>query len=125
MRRLAGSKADVWNCPAHLVDQLAELRISVMEAAGSRSVRTTIQVPVAVGLTGGEAERMARAAGSALGWMGDLDRIGIIGTVDHAVDRISYFRAQGADGIICEVPEAPMGPALIEALTAMVQSTDS
>lgn len=124
MRRLAGEKADFWNCPAHLVDQVANLRATVEAAAGARVVRTTIQVPVAVGISESDAALMADAAAAALSWMGDLNRIGIIGTVDHAKERIGYFREQGADGIICEVPEAPMGPALIEALTEMVQSAE-
>jgi alkanesulfonate monooxygenase SsuD/methylene tetrahydromethanopterin reductase-like flavin-dependent oxidoreductase (luciferase family) len=119
MRSVAGAKADVWNCPAGLLPDLKEARSVVMEAAGGRRVRTTLQIPVAVGRDRSEADAARELAKTQLAWMGDVEEVGILGTVDEAVERVERYRALGADGFTAALPGTRMRPELIEAYGAL------
>ena len=116
MSVVAGRRADVWNCPARYLPRLDEVRERVMEAADGREVATTIQVPVAVGRTEEEA-RMARdvAKGPSLAWMGDIEDIGVFGTVDEATEQVKRYAERGVDGLIAGLPGSPARPGFIEA----------
>jgi alkanesulfonate monooxygenase SsuD/methylene tetrahydromethanopterin reductase-like flavin-dependent oxidoreductase (luciferase family) len=115
MRAIAGAKADVWNCPARLLPDLESARAVVMEAAAGRRVRTTLQIPVAVGRDRAEADAARDLAATNLAWMGDLSDIGISGTIDEAEEQVRRYQALGADGLTAVLPGSRMRPALIEA----------
>ncbi len=115
MRAIAGAKADVWNCPASLLPQLESARSVVMEAAAGRPVRTTVQIPVAVGRDQAEADVARELASTNLAWMGDLSLIGISGTIDEAAKQVERYRDMGVDGFTALLPGSRMRPALIEA----------
>ena len=119
MRRFTGERADAWNCPASLLPTLAESRAVVLEAAGDRPVRTTLQIPAAVGRDRAEADAAREVAAVHLAWMGDLDGYGLVGTVDEAAERVHAYRRQGADGFSCVVPGSPQRPDFIAALGAL------
>jgi alkanesulfonate monooxygenase SsuD/methylene tetrahydromethanopterin reductase-like flavin-dependent oxidoreductase (luciferase family) len=119
MIRLAGELADVWNCPSGLLPELPRLRAIFLEAAAGRPVRTTIQVPVAVGRTREEADAALAVGKSHLAWMGDLERVGIFGTIDEASERVARYRAQGVDGFVCFLPGSRRRPDFIGALSAL------
>ncbi len=104
MLAATGRLGDVWNCPAGLIDGMEDARRAVDEAADGRTVRTTIQVPVAVGRTDEELAAAAAAGEASLGWMGDWKRIGITGTVDEAAAKVEAYRNRGVDGFIGVVP---------------------
>lgn len=55
MLDLVGRKADVWNCPSGLIPRLKEARERVLNTAAGRPIRTTLQIPVAVGRSTEEA----------------------------------------------------------------------
>ncbi len=116
MRRFTGRHADVWNCPAHLLPRLAEARQVVMEAAADRPVRTTLQIPVAVGRTREEADAALEVGKVQMSWMGDVAAVGLVGTVDEAAERVRAYRDQGADGFICVLPGSSRRPDFIAAL---------
>jgi len=115
MRAIAGAKADVWNCPARLLPDLEAAREVVLEAAAGRPVRTTLQIPVAVGRDRAEADAAAELAASNLAWMGGLGDVGISGTIDEAVEQVERYRMRGADGLTAVLPGSRMRPDLIEA----------
>ncbi len=116
MRRFAGRRADAWNCPARLLPTLAEARAVVMEAAGGRQVRTTLQIPAAVGRTPEEAEAALEVGRAHLAWMGDIEKVGLVGTVEQAAARAAEYAALGADGFVCVVPGSRRRPDFIAAL---------
>lgn len=104
MLEAVGRMADEWNCPAGLLARLEEPQRRVRTAAGGRTVRTSIQVPVAVGRNDEEATA-ARATGAVhLAWMGDLEEVGIVGSLDEAAERVEAYRARGVSRIIATVP---------------------
>lgn len=113
MMALTGRRADAWNCPAGALGRLDEARATVQEAAGGRAVRTSIQVPVAVGRDAAEAEA-AREAGRRQ--LTHLDEHGIVGTVDEAVVQVAAYRDRGVDEFICLLPTARTRPDYIAAL---------
>jgi alkanesulfonate monooxygenase SsuD/methylene tetrahydromethanopterin reductase-like flavin-dependent oxidoreductase (luciferase family) len=115
MRQVTGRKADVWNCPAGLLGDVRGAREVVMEAAAGREVRTTIQVPVAVGRTRAEAEAALELARNQLAWMGDAAEVGIAGTLDEAEAKVSWYQDQGADGLTAVLPGSRQRPDFIEA----------
>lgn len=115
MRRLTGRKADTWNCPAQLVPGLEAGRAVVDQAAGDRTVRTTVQVPVAVGRDRTEADAAAALGVVHMAWMGDLETIGITGTIDEAATQVAEYRDRGADGVIGVVPGSRQRPDFIAA----------
>jgi alkanesulfonate monooxygenase SsuD/methylene tetrahydromethanopterin reductase-like flavin-dependent oxidoreductase (luciferase family) len=115
MRAIAGTKADVWNCPAGLLPELESARSVVMEAAAGRPVRTTLQIPVAVGRDRAEADAARDLATTSLTWMGELDEVGLLGTIDEAAERVERYRDLGVDGFTAALPGSRMRPALIEA----------
>jgi len=116
MRRFAGERADVWNCPASLLPIIGEARAVVMEATGGRTVRTTVQIPAAVGRDRAEADAAREVGAAQLAWMGDLDAHGLVGTIDEAAERVATYREQGVDGFICVLPGSPRRPDFIAAL---------
>lgn len=116
MRRFTGERADAWNCPSSLLPTLAAARSVVMEAAGSQQVRTTVQIPAAVGRNRAEADSARQVAASHLAWMGDLDEYGLVGTVDEAAGKVAEYREQGVNGFICVLPGSPQRPDFIAAL---------
>jgi alkanesulfonate monooxygenase SsuD/methylene tetrahydromethanopterin reductase-like flavin-dependent oxidoreductase (luciferase family) len=115
MRGVTGRKADVWNCPAGLLGDVAGARRVVMEAADGRPVRTTLQVPVAVGRTREEADAALELAHTQLAWMGETSEVGIVGTVDEAIGKVEHYRSQGADGFTAILPGSRRRPDFIEA----------
>lgn len=121
MLEAAGRMADEWNCPAGLLGRLEEHQARVREAAGGRIVRTSIQVPVAVGRDAEEAAA-ARATGALhLAWMGDLDEVGIVGTLDEAAARVEAYRARGVTRLIATVPGSRRRADFIAAYGALAQ----
>ena len=116
MMRLAGERADAWNCPAGLLGRLPEARARVMAAAGDRAVRTTVQIPAAVGRTDEEAAAALEVGRLQLGWMGDLEAVGLVGTVARAAEKVAAYREQGVDGFICVLPGSRRRPDFIAAL---------
>jgi alkanesulfonate monooxygenase SsuD/methylene tetrahydromethanopterin reductase-like flavin-dependent oxidoreductase (luciferase family) len=121
MLAATGRFADVWNCPAGLLPRLEEKREIIDAAAAGRSVRTTIQVPVAVGRTSDEAESAHQIGTSHLAWMGDLDAVGITGTIDEAVEKVQRYRERGVDGLVGVVPGSRMRPEFIAAYGALAR----
>lgn len=119
MRRLTGQRADTWNCPASLLPGFDEALATVRDAAAGRRVRTTIQVPVAVGRTAAEAAAAMTLAEDHLAWMGDVAAVGITGTVDAAVEQVAAYRARGVDGFIAVVPGSRQRPDFIAAYGAV------
>ncbi len=115
MLEATGRFADVWNCPARLLDRLEEPQGVVLAAANGRPVRTTIQVPVAVGRTAEEAAAARQVGSTHLAWMGDLDQIGIVGTVDEAEERVRAYADRGVSGLMAVVPGSRMRPDFIAA----------
>ena len=115
MRELTGRKADTWNCPAGLIPDLEDARRVVDEAAAGRFVRTTLQVPVAVGRTREEADAALAVGRVHMAWMGDLDAIGITGTLDEAAAAVASYRDRGVQGIIGVVPGSRQRPDFIAA----------
>lgn len=121
MLEAAGRMADEWNCPAGLLAGLEEPQARVRKAAGDRTVRTSIQVPVAVGRDAEEAAA-ARATGAAqLAWMGDLDEIGIVGTLEEAAERVEAYRARGVTRLIATLPGSRRRADFIAAYGALAQ----
>jgi alkanesulfonate monooxygenase SsuD/methylene tetrahydromethanopterin reductase-like flavin-dependent oxidoreductase (luciferase family) len=115
MLDLVGRQADVWNCPARLIPQLDEARDRVHAAADGRGVRTTLQIPVAVGRTPEEAAA-AREVGSVhMAWMGDIDEVGVTGTIDEAEEKVSLLTRRGVDGLIAVLPGTRRRPDFIAA----------
>ncbi len=125
MRRFTGERADAWNCPAGLLPDFAAARAVVMEGAAGRPVRTTLQIPVAVGRDREEADAAREVAATHLSWMGDVDRYGLVGTIDDAVTRVEEYRSLGADGFICVVPGSPRRPDFIAALGELAAAVRS
>lgn len=115
MLAAAGRLADVWNCPASLLPKMEEPQAAVHAAAGDRSVRTTIQVPVAMGRSAEEAAAARQMGSGHLAWMGDLDEVGVVGTLDEAEARVHAYAARGVSGLIAVVPGSRMRPQFIEA----------
>jgi alkanesulfonate monooxygenase SsuD/methylene tetrahydromethanopterin reductase-like flavin-dependent oxidoreductase (luciferase family) len=115
MRRVTGSKADVWNCPAALIPDLDVAKRVVDEAAGERRVRTTLQIPVAVGRNREEADAALAVGKMHMAWMGDVAAIGVIGTLDEAESTVRGYQARGVDGIIGVVPGSRRRPDFIAA----------
>lgn len=115
MLELVGRQADVWNCPARLIPRLDESRRRVLDAAGGRAVRTTLQVPVAVGRSAEEAAA-ARAVGAVhMSWMGDIDEVGVTGTIDEAEEKVRGLAERGVDGLIAVLPGTRSRPDFITA----------
>ena len=103
------------NCPGSLLPELETARAVVQEAAAGRTVRTTMQVPVAVGRTAEEAAGALEVARASLGWTGDLESIGLVGTPYEAVAAVERYLERGADGFIALLPSGRARPAYIEA----------
>ncbi len=122
MRALTGRKADAWNCPAGLIPELDDARATVIEAAAGRSVRTTLQIPAAVGRSETEAQAALDVGRMHLAWMGDVAAIGLTGTVNQAAERVAEYQAQGVDGFICAVPGTRMRPDFIAALGELAEA---
>lgn len=115
MLDLAGRKADVWNCPARLIPDLESARDRVMAAADGRPVRTTLQIPVAVGRDAAEAEAAAAIGTAHMAWMGDVESIGVLGTVDEAADQVAALAERGVDGLVAVLPGTARRSSFIEA----------
>ncbi|MDJ0959965.1 MAG: LLM class flavin-dependent oxidoreductase [Acidimicrobiia bacterium] len=115
MRRVTGAKADVWNCPAGLIPDLDAAKQVVDDAAGDRKVRTTLQIPVAVGRNREEADAALAVGRMHMAWMGDIESIGIVGTLDEAADIVAGYRARGVDGLIGVLPGSRQRPDFIAA----------
>lgn len=122
MLELVGRRADAWNVPAALLPDFAQQLARVREAAGDRPVRVTIQVPAAVGRDEPEAAAARQLAAAHLGWMGDPAKVGLMGTVDEARERVDAYRAAGVDGFICVLPGSRLRPDLIAALGELVRA---
>lgn len=121
MLAATGRLADVWNCPAGLLPRLEEPQSIVRDAAGDRPVRTTIQVPVAVGRTPEEAAAARQVAAGHLAWMGDLDEVGIVGTLDEAEARVARYADRGVSGLVGVLPGSRMRPDFIAAYGALAE----
>jgi len=119
MLEIAGRFADEWNCPASWLPKLEEPQAAVAAAARSRKVRTSVQVPVAVGRTVEEADAASEVAATHLAWMGDLDEVGIVGTLDEAVGRIQAYADRGVSRFLAAVPGSRMRPDFIAAYGAL------
>ena len=115
MRRIVGAKADVWNCPVGLISDLEAARAVVDEAAAQRHVRTTLQLPIAVGRTPAEAEAALAVGKVHMSWMGDIENHGIVGTIDQAADKVAEYRDRGVDGLVGVLPGSRQRPDFIEA----------
>ncbi len=117
MREITGRKAEVWNCPASRIPDLEEARAVVTAAAADagRTVRTTLQIPVAVGRTEDEAAAALDVARIHMAWMGDIEAIGVIGTVDTAAEQVAALAARQVDGLIAVIPGSRRRPDFIEA----------
>ena len=115
MLDLVGRKADVWNCPSGLIPRLEQARERVMEAADGRPIRTTLEIPVAVGRTPEEAEAALEVGRVHMAWMGDIDEVGITGTIDEATEKVAAYAERGVDGIIGVLPGSQQRPEFIEA----------
>jgi alkanesulfonate monooxygenase SsuD/methylene tetrahydromethanopterin reductase-like flavin-dependent oxidoreductase (luciferase family) len=115
MRKLTGARADVWNCPAGLIPTLEAAKALVDAAAGDRRVRTTLQIPIAVGRTREEADAAVELSRSHMAWMGDIEAIGIIGTLDEAASRVAEYRDRGVDGFMGVLPGSRRRPDFIAA----------
>lgn len=115
MLDLVGRHADTWNCPYRAIPRLAELRERVQTAAAGRRVRTTLQVPVAVGRSREEADHALELGRVHQAWMGDITESGIIGTLDEASAKVEEYAARGVDGFVAAVPGSRARPELIEA----------
>jgi alkanesulfonate monooxygenase SsuD/methylene tetrahydromethanopterin reductase-like flavin-dependent oxidoreductase (luciferase family) len=121
MLAVTGRLADVWNCPAGTLPRLEEARAIVDEAAGGRSVRTSIQVAVAVGRNDAEAAEAMSLAEVQLAWMGDVATTGIVGTVPEAVRRVEEYRNRGVDEIVGIAPYARRRPDFIRAYAEVAE----
>lgn len=121
MLEAAGRLADEWNCPAGLLPRLEETRSRVRAAAGDRYVRTSIQVPVAVGRDADEAATALATGASHLAWMGNIEDVGIVGTLDAAAERVAAYRARGVDRVIAVVPGSRRRPDFIAAYGALAR----
>lgn len=115
MLDLVGRKADVWNCPSGHIPHLEEARERVLSAAAGRPVRTTLQIPVAVGRTAEEAAAALEVGKVHMAWMGDIDDVGITGTIDEAAEQVAAYAARGVDGLIAVVPGSRRRPEFIAA----------
>lgn len=115
MRKVTGERADTWNCPAGLIPELESAQRVVADAAGDRRVRTTLQIPVAVGRTREEADAAVELGRVHMAWMGDLDTIGITGTLDEAEEKVRAYAGRGVDGFIALVPGSRARPEYIAA----------
>ena len=115
MLDLAGRKADVWNCPSGLIPRLGWARDRVLNAAGGRSIRTTLQIPVAVGRSADEAAEALAVGGVHMAWMGDIEEVGITGTIDEAEAQVAGYAERGVDGVIAVVPGSRQRSGFVEA----------
>ena len=117
MREITGRKADTWNCPASRIPGLEETRAVVDAAAADagRSLRTTLQIPVAVGRTDEEAAAALEVARIHMAWMGDIEAIGVIGTIDAAAEQVAALAERQVDGLIAVIPGSRRRPEFIEA----------
>ncbi len=115
MLDLVGRKADVWNCPSGLIPSLDEARERVLTAAGGRPLRTTLQIPVAVGRTPEEAATALEVGWIHTAWMGDIEEVGITGSINEAADQVEAYTAKGVDGLIGVLPGSRHRPSFIEA----------
>lgn len=115
MLDLVGRKADVWNCPSGHIPRLEEAQEIVLSAAAGRPVRTTLQIPVAVGRTTDEAAAALEIGRVHMAWMGDLDEVGVIGRIDEAAEQVAAYAERGVDGLIAVVPGSRRRPEFIEA----------
>ena len=50
-----------------------------------------------------------------MAWMGDVEAIGVIGTVDEAEAIVRHYQARGVDGIMGVVPGSRQRPDFIAA----------
>ena len=115
MLDLVGRKADVWNCPSGLIPRLEDAHERVLNAAAGRPIRTTLQIPVAVGRSTEEAAAALEIGRVHMAWMGDIDEVGITGTIDEAVETVAAYRKRGVDGIIGVLPGSRRRPEFIKA----------
>ncbi len=115
MLDLVGRKADVWNCPARLIPKVEEARERIDAAADGREVRTTLQIPVAVGRDADEARLAAEVGSVHMAWMGDFAEIGVTGTIDEAEEQVEALRSRGVDGLIAVLPGTAKRADFIEA----------
>ena len=115
MLDLVGRKADVWNCPSGLIPGLVRARERVLAAADGRVVRTTVQIPIAVGRTAAEAAAALEVGETHMAWMGDVEAVGITGTIDEAAEEVAAYAERGVDGLIGVLPGSRMRPSFIEA----------
>jgi alkanesulfonate monooxygenase SsuD/methylene tetrahydromethanopterin reductase-like flavin-dependent oxidoreductase (luciferase family) len=115
MLDLVGRKADVWNCPSGRIPQLEEARGRVMEAAAGREVRTTLQIPIGVGRSEREAAAALEVGRVHMAWMGDVDAIGITGTVAEAEEKVAAYGEMGVDGLMAVLPGSRQRPGFVEA----------
>lgn len=122
MKGIVGRRADAWNCPAKAIPELERHRDAVMEAAEGRTVRTTLQIPAAVGTDRSAADRALAVAEDVLAWTGDVAEIGIVGTVAEAVDRCLAYRERGVDGFTCVLPRGETRRPVLEALGAVADA---
>ena len=121
MLAATGRWADEWNCPAGLLANLEVPQAVVRDAAGGRDVATSIQVPVAVGRTAEEAAAARATAATHLAWMGDIDEVGIVGTLDEATEQVEAYRVRGVSRLVAVVPGSRMRPDFIAAYGALAQ----
>lgn len=125
MLDLVGRKADVWNCPSGKIPVLEECRDRVALAADGRRVRTTLQIPIAVGRTPAEAAEAVEVGRVHMAWMGDLEEVGITGTVEAALDKVARYQERGVDGLIGVVPGSRSRPHFIEAYGELARRYES
>jgi len=104
MLNLVGRRADVWNCPANALPSFEDALQRVTRAANGRRVRATVQIPVAVGRTPEEAGAALEVARIHAAWMGDVEEIGVVGTIDEAAKRVTQLAEMGVDGLMAVVP---------------------
>ena len=115
MLDLVGRKADVWNCSSGGIPTLDEARDRVLTAAAGRPIRTTLQIPVAVGRTPEEAAAAIEVGKVHMAWMGDVEAVGITGTIDEAAEKVAAYAERGVDGIIAVLPGSRQRPEFIQA----------
>ena len=117
MREITGRKADAWNCPASRIPDLEDARgvVTAAAAGAGRTVRTTLQVPVAVGRTDEEAAAALEVARVHMAWMGDIESVGVTGKIGAAAEQVAALADHGVDGLIAVVPGSRRRPEFIEA----------
>jgi alkanesulfonate monooxygenase SsuD/methylene tetrahydromethanopterin reductase-like flavin-dependent oxidoreductase (luciferase family) len=103
--RMVAAEADGWNCPAAALPKLDE-RVAFLKAAcepHDRSIsdlRLTMQIVCTVGDDAALQHPVLAAF---------APQLGLVGSVDAAIQRMRYLAGLGFSGFYCIVPSGPAG----------------